>query len=284
MCVLAVLKIILLFSHYSASSEDVTHGTLYTSNMVDIVMKHPLFLMAQYEAHELMSHPLSNYLVNLKFRKFGMLLYILLLSLYMIYLGLFTTIVLRTHHPAAYYNLTDIDFQNSLCFNVSQALLTSSSAVGGVKTRIDYILKYAMFFVIWSLLFKNVFTIIEILQTNFFEIWRYWLETVAVLASFVFVYDQNYQTDLTLRCPIQWEFGAAALLLSWLTLLGYIQFIPMIGIYVTMLFVIIKKFIRFSIVLLILISGFALAFYMVFQNFEPFQNTAYSYIKTGVVK
>ncbi|CAF4366089.1 unnamed protein product, partial [Adineta steineri] len=52
------------------SSEDEKHGTLYTSNTVDLVMKHPLFLMAQYEAHDLMSHPLSNYLVKLKFQKF----------------------------------------------------------------------------------------------------------------------------------------------------------------------------------------------------------------------
>lgn len=244
-------------------------------------MQHPLFLMAQHDAHDLVSHPLSKYLVKLKFQKFSIFLYIMLLVLYIIYLGLFTTMVLRTHHPATYYNLTNIDFRNSLCYNVSQVLLTSSPTLGGIKTTIDYILKYTMYIFICSLVFKNVFSIIEILQTNIFEIWRYWLETIAVLASFIFVYDQSYQMNLTLRCPLQWEFGAFALLLSWLTLLGYVQIIPVIGIYVTMLFVIMKKFMRFSTVLLILINGFALTFYMVFQNFEPFQNTGYSYIKTG---
>jgi hypothetical protein len=279
-----MLEIIISFCYYSDSTEDVKHGTLYTSNTVDLVIKHPLFLMAQYEAHDLMSHPLSNYLAKLKFQKFGIFLYILILLLYIIYLGLFTTSVLRTYHPATYYNLTNIDFQDSLCYNVSQALLTSSPTLGGVKTTIDYILKYAMYIVIWSLVFKNMFTIIEIVQIDFFKTLRYWLETVAVLVSFIFVYDRSYQMNLTLRCPLQWEFGAFALLLSWLTLLGYIQFIPMLGLYVTMLFVIIKKFMRFSTVLLILISGFAFTFYMVFQNFDPFQNEGYSFIKTGVLK
>jgi hypothetical protein len=191
---------------------------------------------------------------------------------------------LRTHHPGTYYNLTNIDFQDSLCYNVSQTLLTASPSLGGMKTTIDYFLKYAMYVAIWSLIFKNMFTIVEILQINFFATLRYWLETAVVLVSFIFVYDRSYQMNLTFRCPLQWEYGAFALLLSWLTLLGYIQFIPMIGLYVTMLLVIAKKFMRFSAMLLILISGFAFTFYMIFQNFAPFQNAGYSYIKTGMFK
>ncbi|CAF4522440.1 unnamed protein product [Rotaria socialis] len=252
--------------------EDVTQSEVYTSNTVDLVMNHPLFLMEQYETHDLMSHPLSNYLVNLKFKTFGIFLYVLILLLYMIYLALFTTIVLRNNHPGAYYNLTNIDFEDSLCYNVSQALLTASPSLGGMKTTFDYILKYTMYIVIWSLIFKNMFNIIEILQISFFKTFRYWLETIALLLSFIFVHDRSYQTNLTFRCPLQWEYGAFALLLSWLTLLGYIQFIPVLGLYVTMLLVIIKKFMRFSIILLILISGFASTFYMLFQNFEPFQS------------
>jgi hypothetical protein len=247
-------------------------------------MNHPLFLMAEYKAHDLMSHPLSDYLVKLKFKKFGVFLYVLLLLLYIIYLGLFTTIVLRTHHPGIYYNLTNIDFEDSLCYNVSQVLLTASPSLGGIKTTIDYILKYTTYLVIWSLVFKNMFTIIEIIQIDFFKTLRYWLETAAVIISFIFVYDRSYQTNLTLRCPLQWEYGAFALLLSWLTLLGYVQFIPIIGLYVTMLLVISEKFMRFSVILLILISGFAFTFYMVFQNFDQFQNAGYSYIRTGMFK
>jgi hypothetical protein len=106
----------------------------------------------------------------------------------------------------------------------------------------------------------------------------------AVTLSFAFVYDQNYQTNLTLRCPFQWQYGALALLLSWLCLLHYVQFMPIVGIYVSMLWVICKKFMRFLIVMIILISGFALTFHMIFQNFDAFNNAGLSYIKTGVFK
>ncbi|CAF3297925.1 unnamed protein product [Rotaria socialis] len=66
------------------------------------------------------------------FKTFGIFLYVLILLLYMIYLALFTTIVLRNNHPGAYYNLTNIDFEDSLCYNVSQALLTASPSLGGL--------------------------------------------------------------------------------------------------------------------------------------------------------
>jgi hypothetical protein len=93
-----------------------------------------------------------------------------------------------------------------------------------------------MCFVILSLLVKNVLNIVGILQTNFFGTLSCWLETIALLASFIFVYEQDFQMNITLRCPFQWEFGTFGLLLIWLTLLSCIQFIPMIGIYATMLF------------------------------------------------
>ncbi|UJR19480.1 hypothetical protein I4U23_022610 [Adineta vaga] len=168
----------------SDTSKTERHSELYTSNTVNLVMNHPLFLMAQYEAYDLMSHSLSNYLVKLKFKNFGIFLYILLLLLYSIYLGLFTTIVLRAHHPGIYYNLTNIDFQDSLCYNVSQVLLTTYPNLGGIKTTIDYLLKYSMYTVIGLLISKNIFNIIEICQMDFSKTLRYWLETFAVMLSF----------------------------------------------------------------------------------------------------
>jgi hypothetical protein len=82
--------------------------------------------------------------------------------------------------------------------------------------------------------------------------------------------------NLTFRCPVQWRCGAFGLLLSWLALLQYVRFLPIIGLYVAMITVILRKLMKFSTVLIILISGFALSFYMVFQN------AGLSYMKTGM--
>ena len=64
-----MFRVLLQFILFSDSSEDVKHSELYTSSTVDLVMNHPLFLMAKHEAHDLMSHPLCDHLVKLKFKK-----------------------------------------------------------------------------------------------------------------------------------------------------------------------------------------------------------------------
>jgi hypothetical protein len=241
--------------------------------------------MESCEIPDLMSHPLSAYLVKQKFYKFGIFIFSLFILLYLTYLALLTTIALRTQDPATYYHLTNFtNFDDSSCSSVAQILNKGLPGIGGIKTTVDYVCKYVLYVIIWIHIVKNILTIIEIIQISFVKTWGYWTEIAAVSLSFVFVYDQDYQTNLTFRCPYQWQYGAFALLFSWLCLLHYVQFIPVIGIYVAVLWVICKKFMKFLIVLIVLISGFALTFYMIFSNFKVFSNVGFSYIKTGVLE
>jgi hypothetical protein len=242
-------------------------------------------MMGSCELPDLMSHPLSTYLVKQKFYKFGVYIFSLFILFYVAYLSVFTTIALRVDDPETFYNLTNFSsLDDSLCYNVSQALIKASPGVGGTKTTTDYVLKYVIYILIWLHIAKNIAIITEVIQISLFKTWTYWMEIAAVSLSFAFVYDQDYQTSLTFRCPLQWQYGALALLLSWLCLLHYVQLMPMIGIYVSMLWVICKKFLKFLVVLIILISGFALTFYMLFRNFDVFSNAGLSYVKTGVYK
>jgi len=280
-----LIKIFFFEDNFGVHKQPDNSSALYTSNKVDLVRNHPLFMMGSCDVPDLMSHPLSAYLVRQKFYKFGIFVFGLFILLYVTYLALFTTIALRTQDPETYYNRTNFpSFDNSLCYNVSQALIKGSPGLGGIKSTVDYMLKYFLYILIWLHIAKNIALIIEIIQISFIKTWNYWMEMAAVALSFAFVYDQDYQMNLTLRCPFQWQYGALALLLSWLCLLHYVQFMPIVGIYVSMLWVICKKFMMFLIVLIILLSGFALTFHMIFQNFDVFNNAGLSYIKTGVFK
>ena len=246
------------------TSKTSKRSELYTSNEVDLVTNHPLFLMASCEAADLMSHRLSNRLVREKFQKFGIFLFILFILFYAAFLALFTTIVLRTRHPQAYYNLTNfVDLNDALCYNVSQEVI--KGLVGGKKTSTDYILKYAFYVTIWVHTAKTLFVILEVSRAQMSKSVSYVLEIIALVFGFIFAYDQNYQMDLTFRCPTQWQYGAFGILISWIALLHYVQFMPVIGIYVAMLSVILRRFLNFLLVLIILISGFALSFHMLFQ-------------------
>jgi transient receptor potential cation channel subfamily A protein 1 len=256
---------------------------LYTSNEVDLVMNNPLFIMASKEAADLMSHQLSSRLVFEKFQKFGIFLFGVFILFYTIFLALFTTIILRTRHPQTYYNLTNFtEFNDALCYNVSQEVKKGLLDVGGKKTSADYVLKYFLHIMIWLNVIKNIFVIIEISRVNITKTLSYWVQIVALLFSFIFIYDKSYQIDLTFRCPTQWQYGAFGVLISWVALLDYVQFMPVIGLYVAMLSVILRKFMNSLPVLIILISGFTLSFHMLFQNFDAFKNSGLSYIKTGM--
>ena len=240
-------------------------------------------MMGSCEIPDLMSHPLSTHLVKQKFYKFGIYMFSLFILFYVTYLGMLTAVSLRTQDPQTFYNQTNFaNFDDSLCYNVSKALISGSSGAGGIKTTTDYVLKYFLYILIWLHILKNIILIIEIIQISLIKTWAYWMEMSAVALSFAFIYDQSYQTTLTFRCPLQWQYGALALLLSWLCLLHYVQFLPIIGIYVSMLWVICKKFMKFLFVLAILISGFTFAFHMVFQNFDVFSNAGLAFLKTGL--
>lgn len=58
--------------------------------------------------------------------------------------------------------------------------------------------------------------------------------------------------------------------LSWMVLLLFIQKMPHIGIYVLMFNKVLQTFMSFISVFLLFILGFAVSFYMLFQNKAPF--------------
>lgn len=238
-------------------------------------------MMESCEAHELMAHPISCYLVKQKFQNFGIYVFSIVMLVYVAYLSILTTIALRAADPATLYNQTSFsNFDDSYCYNVSQAISNGLSGGNGIKTTTDYILKYILYVLVWFLVLKNIVIIILIIQISFSKTWNFLIEIPAEILSFVFIFDQSYQMNLTFRCPYQWQYGAFALMLSWFCLLNYLVFMPIIGIYILMLQAIFKKFMKFFILLVIIITSFALTYHMLFSNFDVFSNTGLSFVKT----
>ena len=232
--------------------------------------------MAKYDRNKLMSHPLSQSLINQKFWRFGAFLFVLSFLLYSTFLCLYTTIALRTHHPQFYYNLTDVNFEQNLCRNVTQALSSTS-----LKTTADTRLKIGMYCFSTINIFKNSFAIILHLGTNPKKIYTYILEIISLILSYYFNFDYEYQKPFTMRCPLQWEIGAVGLFIGYIALFYYIQYIPIFGIYVLMIRKILIRFLLLLPVLMVLMCAFALSFYMIFQNVDAFGNVGISLAKIG---
>lgn len=100
---------------------------------------------------------------------------------------------------------------------------------------------------------------------------RLYIETVMVILSFICLYDDN-----------QWQIGAFEVFLAWATLLSYLRFIPIFGVYVVMLEVIVIKFLWFAPVLVILICSFSSAFYMLLQNQPIFSTIPFAWFRSGL--
>ena len=96
------------------------------------------------------------------------------------------------------------------------------------------------------------------LPSNYMEIPLYTL-------SLIFVSAIHHEC----LCPnrVQWQIGTIAVFLAWIDLLLFMNKWPNLGIYIGMLWRIIKNFLKVSIIVLFLIISFGLAFYMAF--YEP---------------
>jgi hypothetical protein len=81
---------------------------------------------------------------------------------------------------------------------------------------------------------------------------------------------------------MQWQIGAFGVFLVWTTLLSYLRFLPIFGVYVGMLEVIMLKFLWFAPVLFVLICSFAFAFYMLLQNQPVFSTIPFAWFRSGL--
>jgi hypothetical protein len=117
---------------------------------------------------------------------------------------------------------------------------------------------------------------------RFSIVWRIYIEVVALILSFICLYDDDrWQSELRFRCPVQWKVSAFGVFLAWATLLFYLRFIPIFGVYVVMLEVIMLKFLWFAPVLVVLICSFSSAFYMLLQNQSVFSTIPFTWFRSG---
>lgn len=147
---------------------------------------------------------------------------------------------------------------------------------------IDRVLKICVIILVWIQIGKDAWLIIGVHRCSL--MWRLYLETVAFILSFLCLYDSSrWQIQVKLRCSQQWQMGAFGVFLAWATLLSYLRFLPIFGVYVVMLEVIMLKFLWFAPVLVILICSFSSAFYMLLQNQPVFSTIPFAWFRSGSI-
>ncbi|CAF0747482.1 unnamed protein product [Rotaria sp. Silwood1] len=255
----------------------------YTGDSYTLVRNHPLFIISDSENQSLMEHSFCQTLRRKKYSQFGQYLLILSFILYLLYLSAYTAIILHTKHPQYFYSLVnETSIYNYVCESVANRLI-ANNITAAYKDKTFKNLKIGVYTFLCLFIAKNCILILTLFP-RLFRKGSYYLEATAFILAFVCVFDHDeWLSPLALRCPTQYQIGAMALLLSWLNLLVYIRCIPIIGIYVVMLEVISKKFVRFLPVLLVIICGFGFTYYALLQNQEVYSTPLLSLIKTSLV-
>jgi len=257
----------------------------YSYDYKTLVMRHPLFMMAVYNRYNLMTHPVCKSLVNKKFYGFDLIIFLLIFVTYGIFLGTYTTIVLRTTHPEVYYNLTGFPLDVTICSSVIAVLEANSSLISydnnPLKETADVILRNTLYATMALIGFKIFWYMIAYIRIHWGKAFTFILEALTLMCCAFFIYDESYQQKYRMRCFGQWNFGAYGIFTGYIALFYYIQHLPILGIYVFMMKQILIRFLLFLPVLMVLVCGFTLALYMTFPNFDAFSNFAGSLSKTG---
>ena len=134
-----------------------------------------------------------------------------------------------------------------------------------LEGRFVYVSIISAFVIVYS----TIMLIRELVQVILFR-WQYLTSFVNYIEVSLFIFTIMFASVRSNQCYCthswQWQFGVIAVFFSWIALVFSIRKLPVVGIYVVMFIKIFNNFIKVVILALLLISAFAVPFYMVFYD------------------
>ncbi len=107
--------------------------------------------------------------------------------------------------------------------------------------------------------------VMVIFRCKYLHEWVNWLELA--LYSCTIVFTLVFHSDCWCHRDWQWEFGIIAVFLAWINLVLFLQKLPILSLYVSMLEHILFTFLEVAVLAIFLVLAFAFALYMAF--FDP---------------
>ncbi|XP_042214247.1 transient receptor potential cation channel subfamily A member 1 homolog isoform X3 [Homarus americanus] len=260
------------------------HAEPYTTEARELKENHPLMLMVKYKRLNLLAHPVSISLVKHKWMKYGRFVYYSVLIFYMVFLTFLTGYILTARDWAS----VEKKLNNSLMVQSAK----EQHSCEALKDEVD--LTDSVFVVAgkWVIIVMAVINIMRemfqfyqgccnslMARLNYIGLENL-MEWCCYITAVVLVWDFN---DCSIRQNWQWQVGAASIFLGWMNLLLFIRKFPFLGIFVVMFTDIFATFLKFFTVFLLFIVAFALAFYTVLRNQEPFSTPGHALLKTTVM-
>ncbi|KAM5314416.1 transient receptor potential cation channel subfamily A member 1 isoform 2-T2 [Glossophaga mutica] len=220
--------------------------------------------MVQHNRIELLNHPVCKEYLLMKWLAYGFRAHILNLGSYCLGLLPMTFLI--------------VNIKPGLAFNSTGILNATSDHLEILDTKDSYSIKVCMILVFLSSLFGYCKEVIQIFQQkkNYFLDPNNGVEWIIYTTSIIFV----LPLFVGIPAHLQWQCGAIAIYLYWMTFLLYLQRFENCGIFIVMLEVITKTLLRSTVVSVFLFLAFGLSFYVLLNMQDAFRSPVLSIVQT----
>ncbi|XP_038622683.1 transient receptor potential cation channel subfamily A member 1 [Tachyglossus aculeatus] len=220
--------------------------------------------MVRHNRIELLSHPVCKEYLLMKWMAYGFRAHIMNLALYCLGLIPLTLLV--------------INIKPGLAFNSTGIINATSYSSHSLDTENSHLIKVCMILVFLTSVLGLCKELIQLYQQrlSYLSDQNNWIEWLIYSTSLVFV------SPLFLNVPadVQWQCGAIAVHMSWMNFLLYLQRFENFGIYIVILWEIMRTLFRTTVVFFSLILSFGLSFYILLGLQRPYGTPALSIMRT----
>ncbi|KAL3314867.1 hypothetical protein Ciccas_006505 [Cichlidogyrus casuarinus] len=211
-------------------------------------VNHPLYILAESKNEKLLGHEVVQALSATKWHDLGLFVYVIDFLVYMTFLLLFTTFMLKSDAPYQFtYNGQNFTELDEVCPDI-----IASGKLSQVLT-----------------LGHRYFD-----PSNLLEI-ALLITSILVLVDFD---DCSKQTGI--RQNWQWQLGGVCLFIAWMVLLLFVRKSPYLGIYIILFLKVLRTYISSSVIYGLFVMAFSLTFYVLLSNHPIFQTVLLSASKS----
>ncbi|XP_031557765.1 uncharacterized protein LOC116294318 [Actinia tenebrosa] len=227
--------------------------------------------MVRYNREELLNHPVTQALLRYKWFAFGKVLYYLNFAVYLLFTILFSYFIIEERGRLSLFSPSTV---NASSAEKDHLDVYPSSSTMSLAIVIAFFLCVQLLKEFYQLVMLRLSYLRE--SSNLIEVFLY-TTTLIYIAPYLASKPMYYSP------AVQWNAGVVALFLCYTDLLLYIRRIGNSGIYVSMYFEVLITFLNVLVVLIVVIFGSAVIFYVLMKEQDNFSSVPLSFVRTSVM-
>ncbi|KAL3311148.1 hypothetical protein Ciccas_010276 [Cichlidogyrus casuarinus] len=253
--------------------------TAYSNVTKLVIENHPLTIMAETGNEELLSHPLSAALTQMKWRTYGLKFYLANLLIYLLFVT-FLSFYILSHIPVYSLSIDRDTLQESSFEDTCDELQKKGELA---YTGNIYVSKIILLISTTFGLAKEIWQMVGA-GFEYFKSLDNYIEIVIYSLTFYICINFGDCASVTeLKTNMQWSLSAVVVFLAWFNVLLFCRKLPGYGHYIIMFLKVTKTTLQFLLLFSLFFIAFGFSFYTLLGNQTPFGNPVNCLLKSFVM-